>query len=129
MGYYVGCKHSDKLQMFFDIESRGVDFINDFGIRFEFKESFERKLEQMFFKVPKHQLIECDFVIFCVRSEEFYIHKSRRILCKYGFKNKEEHCCLRYTTISKNYFMKFTDYLSLRDYITQLVGRVNHGKD
>lgn len=112
-----GCKHSDRVQEFFEIESRGVDYVNDFEIYFEFKETWAKKESQMFFRIPRNQLLSSDFIVFFIHDREFYVHKSVRFLRKYKFDNPSKHCCLRYTTIRKNYLAKFTSYRDLKKYI------------
>ncbi len=112
-----GCKHSDSVQKYFEIASRGVDYINDFGTMFEFKESWCKDIKQMFFKVPRHQLEHSDYIVFFIYDKEFYVHDSAYILNKYSFKNVCKHCCLRYNTIRKNYIDKFSNYRELKEYI------------
>ena len=117
-----GCRHSKKLQEYFDIERRGIDYINDNGVRFEFKESHAKDITKMFFKVPRHQLANTDFIVFCIYHSEFFIHNSKHILKKYSFDNEKEHCCLRYTTIRKDYFKVFHHYVTLRLFVDNYRG-------
>lgn len=116
-----GCKHSDKLQRFFEIEARGVDFINHFGLRVEFKESWAKDKTQMFFSVPYEQLDNSDFIVFCVYDKEFYIHNSAHLLGKYfynrGRSDWRGRCCLRYNTIRRNYLRKYESYEVLKAYL------------
>lgn len=117
-----GCMHSKLLRVYFDIENRGIDYINNFGVRFEFKESHAKDFTKMFFKVPRHQLANSDYIVFCVYHNEFFIHKSKLILNRYSFDNEKEHCCLRYTTIRKNSFRKFTNYENLKLFVEKCRG-------
>lgn len=112
-----GCRHSDKLQRFFDIEARGIDFINLYRIKFEFKESHAKNKSRLFFKLPYEQLRNSDYIVFCVNDAEFFIHASDYVVNKYSFDNRYKHCCLRYTTIRKNYLFKCDDLETLKNKI------------
>ena len=112
-----GCRHTEGLQKYFDIENRGIDYINNYGVKFEFKESFALDLKQMFFKLPKIQCEQSDFIVFCVYDKSFFVHRAKSFLAKYLFDNSSEHCCLRYSTISRNYLFKTMSIDVLKDWI------------
>lgn len=112
-----GCKHSDKLQSFFEIEARGIDFINHWGVSVEFKESWAKDKSKMFFKLPWEQLDATDLIVFCIYDKEFYIHFSEPFLFNYNFNNSKRHCCVRYNIIKRDYFKKFESYEALKSFL------------
>lgn len=109
-------RHSDKLNEYFKISPIGIDYYNPFNIAIEFKESFSKKDDKMFFKIPEKQLSKTHLIVCCKRDEEFYIKESIKILNneKYKFNTIYKRCCLRLTTIEREHLFKCVDYKELQ---------------
>lgn len=115
-----GCLHSKSLNDVFDISPVGVDFKNDFGVRFEFKESFMINEKNIFFKVPWYQVKNSDFFIFCVANFEYYLVDKIEILGRFSFKTKEKHACIRISTIRNIFLEAFIDVNDLKVFIENI---------
>lgn len=107
-----GCEHSIVLREHFLISSRGVDFYNNNNIAFEFKETHSKKLNNIFFKIPKYQLDESDYVVFFVHFAEnfkYFVHSSNYIKRRYSCKNTSKTAHVRIQIVKRNYIAKFKD--------------------
>ena len=105
--------HSIFLNNHFTLSCLGVDYYNPYNVGFEFKETFGYK--NVFFKIPKEQLEQSDYLVLNFYNENFYIHNSKYFLKRFKFKNG--NCYLRPNTAKKNYIFKTDDILKLVDYI------------
>lgn len=118
-----GCLHSKYLRNIFEISPNGVDSYNDYNIGFEFKESFMKNRDNIFYKVPEDQAKNSDFFIFCVDTTEYYLVDNQKILKRFNFKTKEKNANIRIQTVRKiSEFITF-DVLELRDYINRIRGK------
>jgi len=86
-------EHSNCLNGRFMISNRGVDYYNLNNVSFEFKESFIKDRDNVFFVVPKKQLEESMFILFNDNNEEYYIVRSFELLMRYSFKSSLKRCC------------------------------------
>ena len=102
-----------------------VDYINDYGIRIEFKECLSSKypLNRVRFAVYYKDYLYSDYIVFCYyfdKTNHIYLHKSKQILGKYKFDNSKAICQPYLSTIRKNYIEKFQDLESLKEYIDKI---------
>ena len=118
-------EHSIELQKYFNISKIGVDYYNDFNISFEFKESFAKDLDNIWFKCNKKQLIQSNFFVFIIHlnyclNHEIHIIDSKFILDSYKFNTYKIRANLRINTI-RNISCFETDNLeSLKEYINKI---------
>lgn len=114
--------HSENLQRFFNIRPCGVDFINRNGILVEFKETFSEKtdLRDIIFKVEHFVFDESDFIVFCIGTSKYYVHKTRILKQLVSRKAKCGLTSIRAERITKGYIYKTTDINKLRAFIRTL---------
>ena len=112
-------EHSDYLNNIFDIKPNGVDYYNQFNISFEFKESYMKKEKGIFYKIPKHQLIDSDYFIFSINNTMFYLVDKRDIQENFSCKNKSKLAHVRINTVkllsiySNENILLFKQYIDL----------------
>lgn len=113
-------EHSIHLNRRFKIGNRGVDHYNLNNVGFEFKESFAEDRENIFFRIPKKQLVESPFVVFSVHNEDFYIVRSSEFIMRYSFGTCWQRCCPRINVIKELSFYETNNLDNLEDFINRL---------
>lgn len=116
----AGCFHSGYLNDVFNISPVGIDYKNDNGVRFEFKESFMINEEKIFFKVPEHQVKNSDFFIFCVANYEYYLVDKIEILGRFTFKTKEKNAHVCINTVRQIFLEAFVDVNDLKVFVENI---------
>ena len=109
-------EHSIFLKKHFDISSIGVDYYTSNNLAVEFKETFSDNPNANF-KISKNQLEISDLVVFCFKTNEFFVHSAKYLSRKYSINNKLNLAVIRHNSIKKNYLFKTNNYQSLKEYL------------
>ena len=110
-------EHSDYLNNLFDIKPNGVDYYNQFNIGFEFKESYMKKEKEIFYKIPKHQILDSDYFIFSINDSMFFLVDKRDIQENFDCNNKYELAYIRINTVKILSFYSNENILLFKQYI------------
>jgi hypothetical protein len=116
--------HSILLRQYFDISNNGVDYINKFGVKFEFKETFSEKndFSRIIVKINKKQFRESNFIVICHHNDKsFFIHKTNILEAKYKTKSEYHLTSINLSSLRKNMYRKFNDLPCLKEFIDNLI--------
>lgn len=118
--YSLRRMHTDFLRGYFDIAYNGIDYHNPFNIAFEFKESYMKLEKNLFFKIPKEQVIKADYFVFCDHDKQYYLIPSIDIKKHYSFKNKRKFAHMRINTVKLLSIYSTDDIDDLKNYIDKI---------
>lgn len=87
---------------------------------FEFKESYIRSVNNIFFKIPQDQVKKADFFVLCDHNKQYFLIPSIDIKENFTFKNKRKLAHIRINT-AKLLSIYSTDNLDeLKEHIDKL---------
>lgn len=113
-------EHSYYLNQLFDINRNGVDYHTPNNIAVEFKETFARKDNSLWFKIPKKQMDHTDIFVFCVKKEQYFIVDKEDIAGAYSFNTYKERANIRLGKVKSMALQEFTDVYELKNFLDQL---------
>ncbi len=114
--------HSKRLKDVFGLFNyKGCDYNNPNGINIEFKEShiYDIPEKMVRFAVYEKDKLESDYITF-IYKDLIFVHKSKRILAKYLFKNVKKIAQPYLSTVRKNYIRRFSNLIRLKTYLDKL---------
>lgn len=125
MNYTKNPKHSKFLRKYFKISIDGVDYINENGVKFEFKETIKNiqdnmKPTQIRFNCCLFHLINSHYYVFCFRDNNFFIVPSIKIVEHYSFDNNYDLCNVSIKFINDNNIYKTDNIIELQNKIIEI---------
>ncbi len=110
-------EHSIYLKDFFSINPNGVDYHTPNNIAVEFKESFMKDRQNIWFKVPKSQCDVVDLIVFSIHNEKYYVLDKKDIQENFSFKTYNIRANIRINTVKLLSIFKTKDILELKQFL------------
>ncbi len=112
--------HSAFLKEHFDINPNGVDWHNPYNLGIEFKETFAKDKNSLWFKVPKKQIANTDLFVFCVYNTKFFVVDANEIEELYSFETYGNRANIRLGKVETLAMREFHNILNLKKYLNNL---------
>lgn len=110
-------EHSWYLKHLFNISPNGIDYHTPYNVGVEFKESFMKNRNNIWFKIPRKQCEIADLFVFCIHNEKYYILDKRDIQENFSFQTCHTRANLRINTVKLLSIYETEDIMDLKQYL------------